>query len=72
MTGKWGTFAHRVYTGGNPSIASDRLGISYSRPEFEPLSEAANVLAILKPLPPRSEQRGRRPRRSHKIKSRAG
>jgi hypothetical protein len=63
MTGKWGTLAHRVYTGGNPLTASKDVGISYKHPEFEP-PDGKEVLALIGPKPKRS----RKPRPSHKIK----
>jgi hypothetical protein len=64
MTGKWGTMAHRIYTGGNPLIAQREGGIAYKKPEFEQL-DANEILKILEPLKPR---RSRKPRSSNKIK----
>jgi hypothetical protein len=63
MTGKWGTLAHRIYTGGNPKIAEREIGISYKHPEFEP-PDANEILKFIGPKPKHS----RRPRSSNKIK----
>ena len=64
MTGQWGTRAHRVYTGNNPMLAKDQVGVSLKPPEFEP-PDAKEVLALLEPV---KRRRSRKPRPSNKIK----
>jgi len=66
MTGKWGTWAQRIYTGGNPYTASREVGISYRHPEFEP-TDGKDILKSIGPNGTKPKH-NRKPRSSNKIK----